>query len=79
MIVKIGIIALLCLIIYFLASAAALLVKGDTRFPEKLAKALRWRISLSIVVFLLIMFAFMMGWITPQLPVFAINQSQTLS
>lgn len=39
------------------------LVKGGD--SEKLRKALLWRVSLSIALFLLLMLAVRMGWITP--------------
>lgn len=43
--------------LYHLASG-----KGDS---SKMAKALTWRISLSIALFLMLLFAWWQGWIQP--------------
>jgi hypothetical protein len=51
-------------IFYSLGSALYFLVrdKGDS---TRIVKALTWRIGLSIALFVLLMFAFAMGWILP--------------
>lgn len=58
------IIALLGFIFFSLGSALYFLVKDPAK-STRVVKALSWRIGLSIVLFLLLMLAFMMGWITP--------------
>lgn len=61
---KIIIIAILIAIIASLARALYYLVKK--REPSaKMVKALTWRISLSIGLFILVIVAFFMGWIQP--------------
>jgi len=64
MLLKIIVVALLIIILYCLGSAAFYLVK-DGSTPEKMAKALSWRIVLSLVLFLFLMLSYMMGWIHP--------------
>jgi hypothetical protein len=32
---------------------------------RKMVKALTWRISLSLIVFILLLIGFLMGWLTP--------------
>lgn len=51
------------IILYCLGSAAFYLTrrKGGVSF----AKALTWRIALSIFLFVFLFFAFLMGWISP--------------
>ena len=56
-----AIVASLGMALYHLSSG-----KGDS---EKMMRALTVRISLSIVLFLLLMLAWRMGWITPRVPV----------
>jgi len=56
-----AIVASLGMALYHLASG-----KGDS---EKMMRALTVRISLSIALFLLLMLAWRMGWITPRVPV----------
>lgn len=64
MISKVIIIAFLLFIFYALGSALYFLVrdKGDS---TRIVKALTWRIVLSIILFLFIMLAYMLGWIEP--------------
>lgn len=64
MISKVIIVLFFVAIIFSLGSALYYLVhdKGDS---TRIVKALTWRIALSIVLFLLLMLAFAMGWITP--------------
>jgi uncharacterized membrane-anchored protein len=64
--VKVLIIITLVLIAGSLFSALYYLMKGDT--SERTVKALTWRISLSLVLFLLIMLAFSTGIIGPPNP-----------
>ncbi|MEQ1598356.1 MAG: twin transmembrane helix small protein [Methylotenera sp.] len=66
MLVKILIIIVLLLIAGSLFSALYYLMKGDT--SERTVKALTWRISLSLGLFLLIMLAFFTGVIGPPNP-----------
>jgi len=62
MIMKIIALLLVLGIIYSMGSAAYYMIskKND---PEKLAKALAWRISLSIILFLTLMVGAWFGWI----------------
>ena len=62
--IKAIIVLLLLFIFYSLGSALYFLVrdKGDS---TRVVKALTWRIMFSIVLFILIMFAYAMGWVTP--------------
>lgn len=64
MFAKIIIVTLLLAIFYCLGSALFyMLSRGQT--PESMARALTWRITLSVILFLLLMFGFYMGWIQP--------------
>lgn len=60
MLVKILIIIMLLLIAGSLFSALFFLMKGDSQ-DERVVKALTWRISLSLVLFLLLMLGFYTG------------------
>jgi len=51
MLLKMIVIALLIIILYCLGSAAFYLIKGGGS-PEKMAKALSWRIMISLLLFL---------------------------
>lgn len=64
LIIKAIIVILFGLIFFSLGSALYFLVhdKGD---QDRIVKALTWRIGLSIVLFVFLIFAFAMGWITP--------------
>lgn len=64
MLLKILILILLAVILFCLGSAAYYLVSQKDR-GEKMAKALTWRIGLSLTVFILLMLAFLFGWIRP--------------
>lgn len=66
MLVKILIVIVLLLIAGSLFSALYYLMKGDSN--ERTVKALTWRISLSLGLFLLIMLAFFTGVIGPPNP-----------
>ena len=71
MIVKIIIILFLLFIFYALGSALYFLVR-DKADSTRVVKALTWRIGLSILLFILLMVAFALGWIQPH----AIMQGQ---
>lgn len=58
------IIALLVFIFFSLGSALYYLMR-DPAQSTRVVKALSWRIGLSLVLFMLLMLAFMMGWIQP--------------
>ena len=58
------IIALLFFILFSLGSALFFLVKDPSK-STRVVKALTWRISLSLILFLLLMVAAAFGWITP--------------
>jgi hypothetical protein len=64
MLVKTIVLIALALIIYCLGSGLFHLVREEDH-GKKVVKALTWRISLSIALFLFLMLAFYMGWITP--------------
>ena len=63
-VIKGVIIALLGFIFFSLGSALYFLVR-DPSESTRVVKALTWRIGLSLVLFALLMIAFMMGWISP--------------
>jgi xanthine/uracil permease len=58
------IVVLLGVILFSLGSALFYLVREPAE-STKVVKALSWRIGLSLVLFILLMAAFWMGWITP--------------
>lgn len=64
MLMHLVVIFFLILILYCLGSGVFFLVKAGVD-PKKLAKALTWRIALSIALFLFLILAFSMGWMTP--------------
>ena len=61
---KIIIVLFLIFIFYALFSALYFLVK-DKGDSTRIVKALTWRIGLSITLFILLMIAYALGWITP--------------
>jgi cytochrome bd-type quinol oxidase subunit 1 len=63
---KIVVIIFLLVILYCLASGVYFLVKRSDE-PQKLAKALTWRIGLSFCLFALLFVAYFLGWIKPHL------------
>lgn len=63
MIMKIVVILLLVMIIYCLGSAVVFMIRGKRK--KNMVKALTWRISLSLLLFILILIGYAMGWITP--------------
>ncbi|OGT47037.1 MAG: hypothetical protein A3E83_04120 [Gammaproteobacteria bacterium RIFCSPHIGHO2_12_FULL_41_20] len=62
--VKAVVILLFIGIFFALASALYYLVM-DKAESKRVVKALTWRIALSLILFILLMIAFAMGWITP--------------
>ena len=63
-IIKGVVIALIGFILFSLGSALYFLVR-DPAESTRVVKALTWRIGLSLLLFVLLMVAFMLGWITP--------------
>jgi undecaprenyl pyrophosphate phosphatase UppP len=63
---KFLIIAMLLLIIGSLGKALFHLSQRTPGDSRKMVKALTWRISLSVGLFVLLMVAYYNGWITPQ-------------
>jgi hypothetical protein len=61
---KIIIILFFIAIFFSLGSALFFLVR-DKSGSTRIVKALTWRIALSIALFILLMIAFALGWITP--------------
>ena len=59
------IIAILVVILFSLGSALVGMLRGGAKGSDKMFKALRTRISLSVFLFILLMFASFMGWIEP--------------
>lgn len=64
MIMKTIIVLLLITIIYCLGSAVFFMIRDKGR-SRSMAKALTWRISLSLILFLLLIVGYLMGWIVP--------------
>ena len=57
------VLALVLVIFLSLGSALIGLLRGGKQGSDKMFKALRMRISLSVFLFILLMFASLMGWI----------------
>jgi len=64
-ILKVIIILFLISIFYALGSALYFLIKDTKGDSMRIVKALTWRISLSFVLFVFLMIAYALGWITP--------------
>jgi hypothetical protein len=64
LIVKVIIVILLVSIFFALGSALYYLMR-DQGGSDRIVKALTWRIGLSLLLFVLILAAYAMGWITP--------------
>jgi len=62
---EIIILLFLAAIIASLGSALYSMMQPRTEDSRTMAKALTWRIGLSLLLFLLLMVAGMMGWISP--------------
>ena len=59
------VIAVIILILFFLGAAVIGLLKGGKEGSDKMFKALRMRIILSVFLFLFLLFANYIGWIEP--------------
>lgn len=63
------IVAALIAVLGALASAGVFMLRkpraGDAAPDRKMARALAWRVGLSVALFLFILFAYLMGWIQP--------------
>jgi hypothetical protein len=64
LIIKAIVVLLMVFILFALGSALYFLV-NDRGNSERIVKALTWRIGLSLLLFILLIAAFAMGWITP--------------
>jgi len=65
MFMKILIVVFLIVILYCLGSGVYYLSKAGRANEINLAKSLTWRIGLSILLFLFIIFSYFMGWLHP--------------
>jgi hypothetical protein len=65
MLVKAIIVLFLLVILYVLGSALYFLVRGKKNDEMRFVKALAWRIGLSLLLFMLLLMGFWLGWITP--------------
>jgi H+/gluconate symporter-like permease len=63
--VKIIVILVFLLILFNLGSALVYMMK-DGGQSDRMARALSWRIGLSVAAFILLLVAFWLGWIEPQ-------------
>lgn len=52
-------------ILFALGSALMQLLSGNRKDRKSMARALSWRIGLSILLFLFLLAAYQFGWITP--------------
>ena len=59
------VIAIIIVILFSLGSALVGMLRGGQKDSDKMFKSLRTRISLSVFLFVLLMFASFMGWIEP--------------
>ena len=59
------VIAIIIVILFSLGSALVGMLRGGKRGSDKMFKSLRARISLSVFLFVFLMFASFMGWIEP--------------
>lgn len=61
------VLALLCIVAAMVMAGRAMLRerRGDTLAPRRMARALAWRVGLSIALFIFIWLAYHMGWIHP--------------
>lgn len=60
-----GFIVALLLFIFFSLGSALYFLMRDPAQSTRVVKALTWRIGLSMVLFIFLMAAFMLGWIQP--------------
>lgn len=59
------VVVLLLLFIFFSLGSALYFLVHDKGQSTRIVKALTWRIGLSIVLFALLIVAFLLGWIAP--------------
>ena len=59
------VIAIIIVILFSLGSALVGMLRGGKKGSDKMFKSLRARISLSVFLFVFLMFASFMGWIEP--------------
>ncbi len=59
------VIAIIVVILFSLGSALIGMLRGGEKGSDKMFKSLRARISLSVFLFVFLMFASFMGWIEP--------------
>ena len=59
------VISIIVLIFFFLGAAVIGLLKGGREGSDKMFKALRMRIILSVFLFIFLLFANYIGWIEP--------------
>lgn len=64
MLVKMIVLLFILFILYSLGSGLFFLVRDKSR-TDRVAKALTWRIGLSLLLFILLFIAFALGWIKP--------------
>jgi len=64
MLLKIIVGALLIIILYCLGSAVVYLVRGESS-SVNMVKALTWRVVLSLLLFLILILSFSLGWVQP--------------
>ncbi len=65
---KTAIVLALVLVLVALASAGLFMLRkgpADGQRDSRMARALAWRVGLSIALFLFVMFSWRMGWIQP--------------
>lgn len=67
MIFKIIVLILLFAILFSLGSALYYMLT-QKKSPQLMVKALTWRIGLSLTLFILLLIAFIVGWIHPHPP-----------
>jgi hypothetical protein len=64
-VMRILIVATLLSIVWSLGTALYHLSKGKSESSDKMLRALTWRITLSLALFILLLVAGRQGWITP--------------
>ena len=64
MVIKVIVLILFAAIFFSLGRAMFALLRGNNKSTSTV-QALTWRIGLSVALFLLLLIAFAMGWITP--------------
>lgn len=60
-----GIIILFLILIFFSLGSALYFLMQDKSSSVRQVKALTWRIALSCILFILLIIAFALGWISP--------------